>query len=91
LLAQASTLVQVGYSSSTVSLRLSNLMAFDATIHGSWGCAPSAYPEVLRLIYDGRVVLSPFVEQAPMSRAAELLDAMAHHRLTRRMVLDPRA
>ena len=91
LLAQAATLVQVGYTPATVSVRLSNVMAFDATIHGSWGCPPAAYPDVLRLIYDGRVVLSPFVELAPMSRIVEWLDAMAHHRLTRRLVLQPRA
>ncbi len=91
LLAQAATLVQVGFSPSPVSLRLSNVMAFDATIHGSWGCPPDVYPQVLRLIYDGRVVLTPFVEQAPMSRIVEWLDAMANHRLTRRLVLDPKA
>jgi 6-hydroxycyclohex-1-ene-1-carbonyl-CoA dehydrogenase len=91
LLAQAATLVQVGYTPSQVSLRLSNVMAFDATVHGSWGCPPSAYADVLRLIYDGRVVLSPFVEHAPMSRVVEWLDAMAGHRLTRRLVLDPRS
>ncbi len=56
------------------SVRLSNLMAFDATVHGTWGCPPEAYPEVLRLIYDGKVVLEPFVERAPMSRINELLD-----------------
>jgi 6-hydroxycyclohex-1-ene-1-carbonyl-CoA dehydrogenase len=91
LLAQAATMVQVGFSPGPVSVRLSNVMAFDATIHGSWGCPPELYPEVLRLIYDGRVVLSPFVERAPMSRVVEWLDAMANHRLTRRLVLDPKA
>jgi 6-hydroxycyclohex-1-ene-1-carbonyl-CoA dehydrogenase len=91
LLAQASTMVQVGYTPSPVSLRLSNVMAFDAAIHGSWGCPPELYPDVLRLVYAGRVVLSPSVEHAPMSRIVEWLDAMAQHRLTRRLVLDPRA
>jgi 6-hydroxycyclohex-1-ene-1-carbonyl-CoA dehydrogenase len=89
LLSQASTLVQVGYTPAPVSLRLSNVMAFDATVHGTWGCPPSAYVDVLELIYDGRVVLTPFVEHAPMSRLAEGLDALAGH--TRRLVLDPRA
>jgi len=89
LLAQAATLVQVGFSPAPVSLRLSNVMAFDATIHGSWGCPPDVYPEVLRLIYERRVVLTPFVEHAPMSRVVEWLDAMANHRLTRRLVLHP--
>ena len=91
LLARAATLLLVGFTPQSVELRLSNLMAFDATVHGSWGCPPDAYPEVLRLIYEGRVLLEPFLEPAPMSRLNELLDDMAHHRLSRRMVLDPRS
>ena len=90
LLARAATLVQVGYTPRPVELRFSNLMAFDATVHGTWGCPPDAYPEVLRLIFDGRVAIRPFVDHAPMSRVNELLEDMAHHRLARRMVLDPR-
>lgn len=90
LLARGATLLQVGYTPQPVELRFSNLMAFDATVHGTWGCPPDAYPDVLRLIFDGRVALRPFVDHAPMSRVNELLDDMAHHRLARRMVLDPR-
>ncbi|MFI5370821.1 MAG: 6-hydroxycyclohex-1-ene-1-carbonyl-CoA dehydrogenase [Candidatus Eisenbacteria bacterium] len=90
LLARAATLLQVGYTPKPVEVRLSNLMAFDATVHGSWGCPPEAYPDVLRLIAAGQVVLEPFVEHAPMSSLNELLDALAHHRLERRMILDPR-
>jgi 6-hydroxycyclohex-1-ene-1-carbonyl-CoA dehydrogenase len=91
LLARGATLLQVGYTPKPVEVRLSNLMAFDATVHGTWGCPPEAYPEVLRLVYGGKVVLSPFVERAPMSRLNALLSDMAHHRLQRRMILDPRA
>lgn len=91
LLARAATLLLVGFTPKSVELRFSNLMAFDATVHGSWGCPPDAYPEVLRLIYEGRVALEPFLERAPMSRLNVLLDDMAHHRLSRRMVLDPRS
>jgi 6-hydroxycyclohex-1-ene-1-carbonyl-CoA dehydrogenase len=83
-------MVQVGYTPAPVEIRLSNLMAFDAALHGTWGCPPEAYPEVLDLIARGSVVLSPFVEHAPMSSINELLDALAHHRLERRMILDPR-
>jgi 6-hydroxycyclohex-1-ene-1-carbonyl-CoA dehydrogenase len=89
LLARAATLVQVGYTPRSVELRLSNLMAFDATLHGTWGCPPDAYPAVLALIAGGRLVLDPFVDHAPMSRVNQLLDDMSAHRLERRMVLDP--
>ena len=53
LLARAATLLFVGYTFDKVTVRLSNLMAFDATAHGTWGCPPSAYREVLAMIYDG--------------------------------------
>ncbi len=91
LLARAATLVQVGFTPKPVEIRLSNMMAFDATLHGTWGCPPEAYPAVLRLVTERRVVLEPFLEHAPMSRLNDLLDDLAHHRLERRMVLDPRS
>ena len=90
MLAQAATLVVVGFSVKPLELRLSNVMAFDATLHGTWGCPPDAYKDVLRLIYAGDVKISPFVEHAPMSCINEALDNMAHDRLSRRLILDPR-
>ncbi len=91
LLGPAATLMVIGYTPEKLSLRLSNLMAFDASVHGTWGCPPEVYPQILKLIYDGSVVLSPFVDHAPMSDLDRLLDDMAHHRLTRRMILHPEA
>jgi 6-hydroxycyclohex-1-ene-1-carbonyl-CoA dehydrogenase len=90
LLGPAAVMVQAGYTPRTVELRLSNLMAFDATVHGTWGCPPEAYPEVLRMIYSGDVVLGPFVEHAPMSSINQMLGDMAEHRLTKRIIFDPR-
>jgi 6-hydroxycyclohex-1-ene-1-carbonyl-CoA dehydrogenase len=91
LLDRAATLVQVGYAPEAVEVRLSNLMAYDATVHGTWGCPPEAYPDVLALVREGRVRIAPFVSGAPMSTLNDLLGAMAEHRLERRMILDPRA
>ena len=90
LLGRASTLVFVGYTFEKVNVRLSNLMAFDATAMGTWGCPPEAYPPVLALIFKGQVAVEPFVDYAPMSTLNEQLEAMAAHKLTKRMVLDPR-
>ncbi len=90
LIGRASTMLQVGFTPEKTSLRLSNLMAFDATIHGTWGCPLEVYPEVLRLIYDGKIALQPFVEVRPMSAVNAVLDDMRAHRLTRRVSLDPR-
>ncbi|MFI5299061.1 MAG: 6-hydroxycyclohex-1-ene-1-carbonyl-CoA dehydrogenase [Polyangiales bacterium] len=91
LLGAGATMVQVGYCRAPIEVRLSNLMAFDATIHGSWGAPLGIYGDVLGLVYERKVSLTPFVEHAPMSRLDALLDDMAHHRLQRRAVLDPRA
>lgn len=90
LLSHAATLMIVGFTREQVKVRLSNLMAFDATVHGTWGCPVEAYPDVLKLIYDGAVEIEPYVERAPMSRLNDLLSDLAAHRLARRMVLDPR-
>src|SRR5262249_35321054 len=89
LLDRGAPLVQVGYTPEPVELRLSNLMAFDATVHGTWGCPPQAYPEVLALVASGAVQLDPFVERAPMSALHARLAARAAGRLSRRLVLDP--
>lgn len=91
LVRHAATLMLVGFTRDRVEVRLSNLMAFDATVHGTWGCPVEAYPAVLKLIYDGKVVIEPFIERAPMSKINELLTDLSEHRLSRRMVLDPRS
>jgi 6-hydroxycyclohex-1-ene-1-carbonyl-CoA dehydrogenase len=88
LLARGSVMVQVGFSRDKTELRLGNLMAFDATVHGTWGCPPEVYPEVLELIFAGKVAIAPFVEFAPMAEVNRVLDDMAHHRLTRRVILE---
>jgi len=69
-----------------VELRLSNVMAFDATVQGNWGCLPEHFPPILRLVKEGRIVVAPFVERFPMSRLNDLL-VEQHH--SRRPVLIP--
>ncbi len=91
LISQASTMVLVGFTRETVNVRLSNLMAFDATVHGTWGCPLEAYPDVLKLIYDGKVVIEPYIDRAPLSKINDHLRALAEHRLAKRLVMDPRA
>jgi 6-hydroxycyclohex-1-ene-1-carbonyl-CoA dehydrogenase len=91
LLGQAATIGFVGFTRSPLSVRLSNLMAFDASAFGSWGCPVEAYPEVLSLIYAGKIAIEPFIERAPMSRINEHLTALREHRLPKRLVLDPKS
>src|SRR5208283_2769940 len=44
LLNPGAHLAIVGYTAQKIELRLSNLMAFDATARGNWGCPPAQYP-----------------------------------------------
>jgi 6-hydroxycyclohex-1-ene-1-carbonyl-CoA dehydrogenase len=91
LLVHAATLMVVGFTLAKVELRLSNAMAFDATIQGTWGCKPELYPEALALIANGKVALAPFVEQHPLASGAEVLARVAAHEIHRRAILVPGA
>lgn len=79
----------VGFTPSEVSLRLSNLMALDATASGNWGCLPQRYPEALDLVLQGKVAVAPFVEARPLERVQEVLDQLEAGALKRRVVLVP--
>ena len=72
-----------------LDLRLSNLMAFDATARGNWGSAPERYPEALEMVLNGDVVLGPFIDIASLDEAPEVLQAVAGHKTRRRMILVP--
>ena len=89
LLTHAATLVVIGFTLAKAEFRLSNLMAFDATVQGTWGCRPELYPEALELVTEGKIVLSPFIESFPMSRGPEVMREVADHAITRRAILMP--
>lgn len=88
-LTHAATLVVIGFTLAKTELRLSNLMAFDATAQGSWGCLPELYPAALALVTGGRITLKPFIERHPMSRGVDILQQVADHALIRRAILEP--
>jgi len=88
-LTHAATLMVVGFTLSRIEVRLSNVMAFDATVQGTWGCLPELYPAALEMVTSGRITLKPFIERHPMSRGAELLERVADHTLRRRAILEP--
>jgi len=89
LLDHGAHLAVVGFSPQKTELRLSNLMAFDATAQGNWGCPPRQYPAVLALVLDKKVKLEPFIEFHPLSTAPQVLEAVSHHRVKRRAILVP--
>lgn len=89
LLDHGSHLAVVGYTPKKVELRLSNLMAFDAIARGNWGCPPEQYPAALALVLEGRVVLGPYVEKHALDDTPTVFQAVAEHRIKRRVVLVP--
>jgi 6-hydroxycyclohex-1-ene-1-carbonyl-CoA dehydrogenase len=89
LLTYASTLMVVGFTLAKTEVRLSNAMAFDATIQGTWGCKPELYPPALELVTNGRITLKPFIERHPMSDGPDVIAQVADHRIARRAILVP--
>ena len=91
LLDPGAHLAIVGYTAQKVEVRLSNLMAFDATARGNWGCPPDQYPDALAMVLEGRIQLQPFVEMYPLEEAQQVIEAVHHHQLRRRAVLVPQS
>jgi 6-hydroxycyclohex-1-ene-1-carbonyl-CoA dehydrogenase len=63
LLTFASTLMVVGFTLAKTEVRLSNLMAFDATVQGTWGCKP-----VPRFKVPGDASLNSILKRSSWSR-----------------------
>ena len=88
-LTHAATLAVIGFTLAKIEVRMSNVMAFDATVQGTWGCLPELYPSALALVTGGRITLKPFIERHPMSRGVDILQQVADHALMRRAILEP--
>lgn len=89
LLGFGASLAIVGFTMDRVEVRLSNLMAFDATMAGNWGCDPVLYPEVLSWIAEGRIQVKPFVEKHPLADIATVLEQAHAGKLLKRAVVVP--
>jgi 6-hydroxycyclohex-1-ene-1-carbonyl-CoA dehydrogenase len=79
----------VGFTPKKVEVRLSNLMAFDATARGNWGCPAEQYPAALDLVLSGKVQIEPFIERHSLAETPEVLAGVARHAFRRRVVLVP--
>ena len=89
LLAPAATLVVVGFTPEKIKVRLSNLMALDASAYGNWGCDPGLYPEALSYVASGQVRIRGLVRREPLDDAPRVLEAVHHGELKERAVLVP--
>jgi 6-hydroxycyclohex-1-ene-1-carbonyl-CoA dehydrogenase len=89
LLGHGGHLAVVGFTTAKLELRLSNLMAFDATAVGNWGCLPELYPEIVDLVLSGKIALGPFVEQRPLAAINETFAEMHEGHANRRVILVP--
>jgi 6-hydroxycyclohex-1-ene-1-carbonyl-CoA dehydrogenase len=89
ILSFVSTLVIAGYGMQKNEYQLSRLMAFDADILGSWGCLPKYYPEVLKMVLEGKIQIEPFLETRPMSQIKQAFEEAHKGGLMRRIVLTP--
>ena len=85
----ASNLSIVGFTLDKLEVRLSNLMAFDAKLMGTWGCKPELYPEVIELIATGKLKIEQFIEIFPMSKINEVFKNTLEHKYNKRSVLVP--
>ena len=79
----------VGFTPQKIEVRLSNLMAFDATARGNWGCAPENYPNALDLVLQKKIAIAPFVEIHPLDELPALFEAANNHEVRLRPVVTP--
>lgn len=89
LITFTSTLSIVGFTMDKLSVRLSNLMAFDAKLIGTWGCKPELYPEVVELVAQDKLRVNQFVETFPLSEINEVFKNTLNHKYKKRSVLVP--
>lgn len=89
LLNHGGYLAIIGFTMDKLEVRLSNLMAFDATLRGNWGCDPVLYPEILDWVAAGRLRVAPLVKRYPLDEANAVFDAAHHGSLVERAVLVP--
>jgi len=89
LLTQGGSISVVGYTTEAATVRISNLMAYDATVWGNWGCDPALYPEALALVKSGQVQIRGLVRREPLAEAPRIFEAAHRGEFAERVVLTP--
>ncbi|NNF99624.1 MAG: 6-hydroxycyclohex-1-ene-1-carbonyl-CoA dehydrogenase [Desulfobacteraceae bacterium] len=89
LLTYGASLSIVGFTMATVDVRLSNLMAFHATVRGNWGCIPKYYRPTVDLVLAGKVKLGPFVKTFQLDQINEIFETVHSRKILERPILVP--
>jgi 6-hydroxycyclohex-1-ene-1-carbonyl-CoA dehydrogenase len=89
LLGPGAVLAVVGYTAAAVEVRLSNLMAFDATAFGNWGCLPEHFPAAVQMVLSGQVAVEPFIDRQPLARINDVFEDLHRGPARGRAVLVP--
>lgn len=79
----------VGFTPAKVELKLSSLMALDATAQGNWGCRPEHYPALLELVLKGKIALAPFIERRRLASINETFAEIQSGEPSARVILIP--
>jgi len=89
LLTHAGSLGVVGFTMDKLTIRLSNVMAFDADVFGNWGCSPAHYPAVVEQVLSGAINLRDNIEEKPLDTINEIIPMAFAHKLEKRVILTP--
>jgi 6-hydroxycyclohex-1-ene-1-carbonyl-CoA dehydrogenase len=89
LLSFAGTVAIVGFTMDKITIRLSNMMAFDADMFGNWGCMPEHYPAVVEKVLGNRINILDTVEERPLDSINEVIELALQHKLENRVIFLP--
>lgn len=89
LLSFAGVVGIVGFTMDKVTVRLSNIMAFDADVFGNWGCKPEYYPAVVEKVLAGDINVLDNIEEHPLDSINEIVPKAFEHKLAKRVIFTP--
>ena len=89
LLSFAGTVGIIGFTMDKVTIRLSNVMAFDADLFGNWGCMPEHYPAAVDKVLKGNINVLDNIEEHPLDSINDIIKLAMDHKLTKRAILKP--
>lgn len=89
LLSFAGAVGIVGFTMDKVTIRLSNIMAFDADLFGNWGCKPEYYPAVVDKVLNREINIHDNIEEHPLDAMPEIVPLALQHKIEKRVIFIP--